>query len=416
MKPAGTNAGGIHAPGINAVGWYFTALQFLFALSWTVYVIFLPPLAERAGIERSQIIWILMADQVIFALMDVAMGAAADRVVSAYQRYARWLLLLSLASCAAFLILPFATGGGPVLFVALIFIWSATSSALRAPPLVLIGRYAALPAHAWLAGLTVLGLGLSGAVSPYIAFRLRTIDPAIPFVACNLALAVVTLGLTWAAKRLGEGTPAAPTEGGLGLRAPLVAGFLAAALLAGAGFQLHTAINSVPQYMRFAGQGELENLLPLFWVGFNLMVLPACGLARRAGALTVMAGAGIAGAGALALAAAAGSLPVLIAAQLAAGAAWSVLLMGAITAALALGHTGSEGKINGSLFALLALAAFARMGMVAAQLPGDPDLAPLLPWVPVAAWAAAGVLLVLVWAAARKSARGAPRLSLTGSA
>ena len=416
MKPAGTNAGGIHAPGINAVGWYFTALQFLFALSWTVYVIFLPPLADRAGIERSQIIWILMADQVIFALMDVAMGAAADRVVSAYQRYARWLLLLSLASCAAFLILPFATGGGPVLFVALIFIWSATSSALRAPPLVLIGRYAALPAHAWLAGLTVLGLGLSGAVSPYIAFRLRTIDPAIPFVACNLALAVVTLGLTWAAKRLGEGTPAAPTEGGLGLRAPLVAGFLAAALLAGAGFQLHTAINSVPQYMRFAGQGELENLLPLFWVGFNLMVLPACGLARRAGALTVMAGAGIAGAGALALAAAAGSLPVLIAAQLAAGAAWSVLLMGAITAALALGHTGSEGKINGSLFALLALAAFARMGMVAAQLPGDPDLAPLLPWVPVAAWAAAGVLLVLVWAAARKSARGAPRLSLTGSA
>ena len=97
MKPGSTGTGGI-----NAVGWYFTALQFLFALSWTVYVIFLPPLADRAGIERSHIIWILMADQVIFALMDVAMGAAADRVASAYQRYARWLLLLSLASCAAF--------------------------------------------------------------------------------------------------------------------------------------------------------------------------------------------------------------------------------------------------------------------------------------------------------------------------
>lgn len=415
MKPGSVNASGTTG-GINAVGWYFTALQFLFALSWTVYVIFLPPLAERAGIERSQIIWILMADQVIFALMDVAMGSAADRVVSAYHRFARWLLLLSLASCAAFLVLPFATGGGPVLFIALIFIWSATSSALRAPPLVLIGRYAAMPAHAWLAGLTVLGLGLSGAVSPYIAFRLRTIDPAIPFVACNLALAVVTLGLTWAAKRLGEGARPAPTEGGLGLRAPLVAGFLAAALLAGAGFQLHTSINSVPQYMRFAGQGELENLLPLFWVGFNVMVLPACALARRAGAITVMAGAGLAGALALAVAASAGSLPVLIGAQLVAGAAWSILLMGAITAALALGHTGSEGRINGSLFAILALAAFARMGMVAAQLPGDPDIAPLLPWVPVAAWAAAGLLLAAVWAGARATARGAPRASLVGAA
>lgn len=344
------------------------------------------------------------------------MGSAADRVVSAYHRFARWLLLLSLVSCAAFLILPFATGGGPVLFIALIFIWSATSSALRAPPLVLIGRYAAMPAHAWLAGLTVLGLGLSGVVSPYIAFRLRTIDPAIPFVACNLAVAVVTLGLTWAAKRLGKGTRPAPTEGGLGLRAPLVAGFLAAALLAGAGFQLHTSINSVPQYMRFAGQGELEHLLPLFWVGFKTMVLPACALARRAGAITVMAGAGLAGATALAVAASAGSLAVLIGAQLVAGAAWSILLMGAITAALALGHSGSEGRINGSLFALLALAAFARMGMVAAQLPGDPDIAPLLPWVPVAAWAAAGLLLAAVWAGARATARGAPRVSLVGAA
>ena len=46
MKPGSANAGGAGG-GINAVGWYFTTLQFLFALSWTVYVIFLPPLADR---------------------------------------------------------------------------------------------------------------------------------------------------------------------------------------------------------------------------------------------------------------------------------------------------------------------------------------------------------------------------------
>ncbi len=75
------------------------------------------------------------------------------------------------------------------------------------------------------------------------------------------------------------------------------------------------------------------------------------------------------------------------------GALWGTL---AAAAALVIGHTGREGKLTGALFSLLALATFARMAVVAAQFNKDPQFAALLGWTPVAVWALAGALLLLL--------------------
>ena len=53
-------------------GWYLAALQFFFALSWTVYVIYLPKLAAAAGIAPKAMILVLMLDQAIFTVCDFA--------------------------------------------------------------------------------------------------------------------------------------------------------------------------------------------------------------------------------------------------------------------------------------------------------------------------------------------------------
>ena len=52
-------------------------------------------------------------------------------------------------------------------------LWTATSSALRAPPLNLIGRHAAKPAQPGLVALAMLGLGLAAAVAPWLALWLK---------------------------------------------------------------------------------------------------------------------------------------------------------------------------------------------------------------------------------------------------
>jgi hypothetical protein len=76
------------------------------------------------------------------------------------------------------------------------------------------------------------------------------------------------------------------------------------------------------------------------------------------------------------------------------------MLMSAVSAALAIGATGAEGKVTGLVFSALALATFARMAAVAGGLQKLPDYAPLLHWAPVACWSVAGCGL-LVLAASR---------------
>ena len=155
----------------DRTGVYLAILQLVFTLGWTTYVIYLPKLAAEVGIAPSAVILILMLDQAIFTITDTAMGIAADRISRMVGRLGLFVGVLTAISCLAFVALPFVAGtgaGAQVWFIALIVIWAATSSALRAPPLTLLGKHRAKPRVPFLAALAMLGYGLAGAVSPYL--------------------------------------------------------------------------------------------------------------------------------------------------------------------------------------------------------------------------------------------------------
>lgn len=388
------------APGIpHRIGIYLALVQFLFTLTWTIYVIFLPRLAAQAGIPKNAVVFILLLDQLIFVVMDFAMGVAADRVSRVLGKLGYLILGVTLASCLAFLLLPYAAPQGAAwFFLLLTALWAVSSSALRAPPFVLLGKYAAEPAVPWLSGLSLFGLGVAGAVGPYLTIALRDMDPRLPFALSSIALALATLGIIWAERALAAtlGVTAPTTAPQRAKPTPWMFGFLFAVLLLGLGFQIHFSLNSSAMYLRHAKPDQLPYLMPVFWIGFNILMLPASFATRRYGGLAVAAAGALIGALASLAAAAASDLTMLVAMQFIAGGGWGCVLMSAVSAALAVGHTGREGRMTGGLFSLLALAAFARIALVAAELNKEPGFAAMLTWVPVAAWALAGVMLLLL--------------------
>jgi len=287
----------------------------------------------------------------------------------------------------------------------LILIWAITSSALRAPPLVLLGKYRAKPEIPFLSALVMLGYGVAGAVSPYLGVVLRDVDARLPFVISSVVLLITTLALSKVERTVAEEAtstkPAAPAKP-FGT-VPVI--FIAAMVILALGYQLHFSINSGPFYLRFAKPAELQWLMPVFWIGFNLAMFPASLVVKHRGGLIVMGAAGLFGAVAIIVAELAGGLNMLIAAQFIAGAAWGCMLMSAISAALAIGETGAEGKVTGLVFSALALGTFARMAAVAGGLQKLPEYAPLLHWAPVACWSVAGAGLLVVAAAKLQGAR-----------
>jgi MFS family permease len=388
--------------GSNRAGIYFAVLQLVFTLGWTTYVIYLPKLAQQVGIAPTAVIFILMLDQAIFAITDTAMGIAADRVAALVGRLGVIVGLLTGISCAAFVALPYVAGTGPgaqTWFIALVVIWAITSSALRAPPLLLLGKYRAQPGIPFLSALAMLGYGLAGAVSPYLGVVLRDIDPRLPFIISSVVLLITALGLSRVERDLANDAPpakalAAPKPFGT---VPII--FIAAMVLLSLGYQLHFAINSAPSYLRFAKPVDLQWLMPVFWIGFNIAMFPASVIVKHRGGLIVMGAAGLLGAIAVLAADFASGLQMLIVAQFIAGAAWGCMLMSAVSAALAIGHTGAEGKVTGLVFSALALATFARMAAVAGGLQKLPEFAPLLHWAPAACWLVAGAGLLVIVAA-----------------
>src|SRR5688500_5406400 len=124
---------------------YLAVVQFLFATTWTIYVIYLPTLLETVGIPRSTTIWILIADQLTFAVTDFFLGFAADRVGRVLGRIGPFILGLTAISCLAFLLMPHAAilGGagsplGGTLLLIAVGLWVVTASALRAPVWVMV--------------------------------------------------------------------------------------------------------------------------------------------------------------------------------------------------------------------------------------------------------------------------------------
>ena len=388
---------------MNSPGTLLAALQLAFAFSWVVYVIYLPALAQQAGLPKSAVPWILLLDQAIFVAFDWLAGVMADRVARLTGRIGMRMAAVAVASGAAFVLMPWiAPSGSPAVFLALVVVWSATSSALRAPPLSLFARHAANPRKPWLAGLYLLGLGIAGALAPYAGVRLRGIDPRLPFAVATVVVVAATFAIAFAERRLAP--PAAMPVLVSRPGSARVALFAAAVALFALGFQLHFAVNSATGYLRFAKPADLEHLMPVFWIGFNLAVLPATLVARRYGGLRAMAAAGVVGALAAGAATHAGSLQALVAIQLAAGAAWGVVLTSAFTAALDAGTPGREGSATGLLFSMLALAAFARIAFVAADFPRA-EIASYLVAAPAIAWSAAVLLAVLALRPAAGAAR-----------
>jgi hypothetical protein len=390
----------------QGAGLYLAVLELIFALGWTVYVVYLPRLAASVGIAASTVIYILMLDQAIFTVTDLAMGVAADKMSRVIGRLGHWVAAITLVSCAAFVALPYVAGAhlSPAVLLALIIAWAATSSALRAPPLMLLGKHAARPTIPYLASLAMVGLGIAGAVSPYLGLMLAKVDPRLPFVIASGALVLVSLALSKVERGLAKDAPANPEPPKTvdrAVPAPILVFALAMAIFA-LGFQLHFFFNTAPRFKQFTN--DIGPLMPVFWVGFSVGMFPASLITKRWGGLPVMGLFGLIGAIAIVVMEFSDALPIVVVAQFISGAAWGCILMSAFAAAAALGYTGHEGKTTGILFSALALATFARMATTAAGALNDPSLAPLLHWLPIACWAVAGAALIALSAASMRRA------------
>jgi hypothetical protein len=386
----------------TAVGWYLAVVQLAFSLTWVVYVIYLPQLLQAAGLPRGLVPWLLMMDQLIFIVCDLAVGLASDRAAGVLGRLGRWMVAATLLSMVAFLALPFVAGAGPLALIACTLVWAVTSSLLRAPPLTLLGRYVAKPAQPKLLALMMLGNGVAAALAPYLGLVLKAWDPRGPFVLSSLALGAVTLGMVAAERALARGRaesdPPIVAATAAGARpAPAsrpIAPFLLAVVLAALAFQLLVNVVQAPLYLRQAAAADLPWLMPLFWLGFNLALMPASLATKRWGGLPVMAVGGalaaLAGAAASVASLFAGAAPLGTLLALA-GAGWALLLMSAFASVLWFGAGGREGRLGGALNAVLAGAALLRMAGVTWLAPA-PALAADLAW-----WPALGFALVALW-------------------
>jgi MFS family permease len=369
------------------------AVQLFLALTWTVYLVTLPKLAEAAGIAPALVPWIVALDQLVIAVCDWAAGVWADRAGRSAGRIGKLVLAATVVSCGAFLALPFAAlDGDKRALLALTVLWSATSSALRAPPLVLIGRRTPKSSHGLFAALLLLGLGVAGAASPYLATFLHEVDARILFVLAAFALLAVTWVLASAESMLPRDRAAATPEPARAVHGGTLAWFLSAVFFLGAAFQLHVAVDMAPAYLKFAQPALLERLTPLFWVGFSLALVPGAALAKAWGGPLAMASGAVIAAAAAFVVAAATDLNTVIVAQLVAGAGWAVVLASALAAALSFGRIGAEGKFVGGLYSMLAVVTLARLAAVATA--QTLDVSAALPWAPTVGWLLAAIVLL----------------------
>lgn len=376
-------------------------LQLFFALTWIVYVIYLPALAAQAGLERRYVPMILMMDQVIFLVCDWYAGVYADRAARVVGRIGGTMAVATVVSCAAFIALPWvAPAAGAFPFLLLTVLWSMTSSALRAPPFAIVARHVPAGRQPWTTSLYLLGLGIASALAPYLGLQLGKTDPRIPFAAASAGLAAFVFALAAAERRV-QAAPATPRPASTPVAFATMGLFALALFFLALGFQVHSAINSAPSYLRFARPEELPKLMPVFWIGFNLAIIPAT-LLRRFGGAGVIAAAGFVGIAALVAVARAPAIEPLVVAEAAAGAAWAVALTSAFTTALEAGRAGHEGLFTGVLFSTLAAAAFLRIALVAGQVPANPTFGARLVDLPVAAWIIGSLLALSVARLARR--------------
>ena len=372
-------------------------VQFLFTLGWTVYAIFLPELLKGAGIAASWLPWLLMADQLIFAAMDIAFGMVADRMADGYRKLAHLLLWLTTVSAGAFLLLPLLGSVSPGLLLAVLAIWVVSASVVRAPTLVLLAKRAKAAQQGSLVAYYAGGMALASALSPFLGLALKGADPRLPFAVSALSLlAAVFVLLRVSGSPPPETESDAPPPLPFGTYLPL----LLVLGLATFAFQLHAFVNAGPLYLALVGKESLPWLMPLLWLGFFAALLGVGRLVKRFGALSVAASGILLPALASYFAVTVNSLEALILLQMLAGAGWALAFAGLMERATADGTRGAEGVFMGSFFAVTALSSLARIGFATQYLPALKGIQFMLP---AALLLAAGLLAVFYTLKRRQS-------------
>ena len=385
-------------------------VQCLLALSWTMYVLFLPGMLSTAGIDKSWFIYVLIADQIIFAACDWWAGVYADRIASVWKRLGRVMIATTMLSSAALLAMPWiAKSGSAILLLGVIFLWAATSSALRAPVFSLLGRVREVgranggradsrSARAGMVSMALAGISLAGAAGPYLTMVLKSIDSRLPIAVSAIALALAGLWATRAEAllpRQGEVANVAdpsPHARDVRRRAWCLAGIV---LVAAFGTQLLTAIVAQPLYRPFVGADAVA-WVAWFWVGFGLGLIPG---ARIAGGHRALIGAAIAMTVAwiaFAIGATSASFVVLVIGTAVAGAGWGVFSTVVFSSAVSLSggraSVRGAGTASGMVFSAIAAATFLRMICTATGFAKTPTII----WLPEIAWAIASLLLLIV--------------------
>jgi len=146
----------------------------------------------------------------------------------------------------------------------------------------------------------------------------------------------------------------------------------------------------------------------VFWIGFNLGLLPLSLAAKRWPPARVMGVAALVAAAAAGAATIAPTLSSLIATQLVAGAAWSGVIVAAFAWALARGGVGHSGAFAGAISSVLAAATLLRMGSISAGWPKAPGFSDALVWWPLVGWLVASVVIVALVSRPRAARRIVP--------
>jgi hypothetical protein len=365
------------------LGWWVGIVHALLLLSWTLYVLFLPGLVASVGLPRSSVIWILVLDQAIFSVSDWASAVFADRVAGAWRRLGAGIAVAGVLSSALFAAMPWVVGPGqPGRLLAFIIGWAILSSFLRAPVLALLGRIGGATRQGWAIGFALGLTALAGAAGPLLTAWLRDRDPYGPFAVASIGIALAGLVAVRADAWPLPQRPTVPGDTGNGRRAPLVL-IAAVLLLAGLGFQWHTALLAAASPMPWAR----SLWVPLFWGGFALgllvsMRLVSSSFRMRGAALGLWVGALAAP-----VAVHTGIPGFFLAAQLMSGAAWGMAMHTGLGVALSRSPARRLASPVGLVFSALALAALCRVLTVALQLQAWPGWSAL----PCVAWLAAGL-------------------------
>ncbi len=382
------------APPARRVAAWVLAVQCLLALSWTLYVVFLPGLLAAAGIDKRWFVYVLIADQAIFAVSDWAAGVWADRVASELKRTGRLILAVTMISSAALLAMPWiAQVGNPALLLAIIFVWVATSSALRAPVFALLGRIHEPNAEAriGMVSMALVGISLASAVGPFFALLLKNLDSRLPLALSALSLVAAGLWTTRAEALLPKPVKGAGRGPDVARRAWTLAAIV---LVAAFGTQVLTFLVATPLFARFVG-ADASVWGAWFWVGFTIGLFPGARAADGARPLLHAAVALVVALAASALAMRADTVLLLTASIVGAGACWGVFVTVAFNTAVSLSSGPATargvGPASGLLFSALALAAVGRLAQGASGQAKAPYVPDLTPW----SWFTAVALLAL---------------------